>query len=200
LVIGLLCTAVRAGGADRVHPASEYADVDDHAKEHVAIAADPYETKERTKFFKLHYLDNDILPVLIVVTNESDRTIDLTDVRMQFITADDERLPAALPEEIVRRMSRDSDAAPRVLPAPVPIPLPARKPIDNKVQVEMDEYGFNTPRVEPHSSVEGFLWYDMHGLKKPWAAGAQIYVKMIHDADGNDLFPFTILLDKMPKE
>ena len=40
----------------------------------------------------------------------------------------------------------------------------------------------------------------MSGLDKPVLRGAQVYVKMIHDAEGKDLFPFTISFDKLPKQ
>lgn len=190
-----LCAAVQA--ADHTYkppPASEYADVETHANEGVSIAADPFDTEERAHFFRLDYLKHDILPILITITNTGDRPIKLDDVRIQFVSATNDRIPAALPEEIDRRMNDTRNPMDRKLK--LPIPLPAPKGPNKKIDQDMADYGFNAFAVQPHTTESGFLFYDVNGLDKPVLRAAQIYVKMIHGADGKDLFPFTIDLDK----
>jgi hypothetical protein len=191
LAVMLLCggTAV-ASKPPKALPASAYPAVDAHPQERVSIAADPFDTPERTGFLRANYLQNDLMIVRIIVTNASDRPIHLDDVRMQFISAANDRIPAATPDEVERRMSDVRDPTHKVLKSP--IPLPKRAPKIKKVEDDMNEFGFSALTVEPHSTQSGFLWYDVSDLPKPVLHGAQIYVKMVKDADGKDLFPFAI--------
>jgi hypothetical protein len=191
----LCACAWAAGHAPKANPASEYADVDSHANERVSIAADPFDTEERTKFFRLDYLKHDLLPVRIIVTNAGDRPVSLDDVRIQFLSAENDRLPAANPDEIDRRMNNVSNPMNKMR---LPFPVPAGKTHDQKIDQDMNDFGFSTTLVEPHTTLSGFLLYDVSGLEKPVLRGAQIYVKMVKDADGKELFPFTISFDKLP--
>ena len=45
----------------------------------------------------------------------------------------------------------------------------------------------------------GFLFYDVNGLQDP-LKGAHLYLRMLHSADGKDLFYFEIPLDKATSE
>jgi hypothetical protein len=188
--------AVAAKRPPEAAAATEYADVDDHANERVSIAADPFDTEEDTHFFRLDYLKYDLLPVRIIVTNNSDRPINMADVRIQFLSAANDRIPAALPDEIDRRMNNVSNPMDKYH---FPIPLPKGKTHNQKIDQDMSDFGFNALVVEPHTTQAGFLLYDVSGLDKPVLRGAAIYVKMIHDAEGKDLFPFTISFDKLLK-
>jgi len=184
--------ACAASHPPKALPASAYSMNEAHPQEGVTIAVDPFDTPERTKFLRVNYQKNDLLIVRVVITNAGDRPIKLDDVRIQFISAANDRIPAALPEEVDRRMSDVRDPTHKVLRSPLPIPLPQRSPIFRKVEQDMNEFGFNALTVEPHTTQSGFLWYDVSDLQKPVLRGAQIYVKMVKDADGKTLFPFTI--------
>ncbi|HXB62851.1 MAG TPA: hypothetical protein VNU94_08395 [Acidobacteriaceae bacterium] len=191
-----LCAVARAAG----HPpdagtAPEYADVDMHANEGVSIAADPFDTEDRTHFFRLDYLKYGLMPIRIIVTNTGDRPISLDDVRIQFISAEDDRIPAANPDEIDRRMNHTGNPMDKKLN--VPFPLPHGKGSNQKIDDDMYDFGFPGTTVDPHKTLSGFLLYDVSTLDKPVLQGAQIYVKMVKDHDGNELFPFTIDLNKM---
>jgi len=198
LAILLLGAGAQAGGRPpQAGAATEYADVDEHANEHVSIAADPFDSEDSTHFFRLDYLKYDLLPVRIIVTNTGDRPINMADVRIQFISAANDRIPAATPDEIDRRMNNVSNPMDHYH---LPIPLPKGKTHNQKIDQDMNDFGFNALVVEPHTTQAGFLLYDVSGLDKPVLHGAAIYVKMIHDADGKDLFPFTISFDKLPSK
>ena len=195
--IAFLFCAMLLGGAaiaakhpPKALPASAYAANDAHPQEGVTIAADPFDTPEKADFLRVNYLQNDLILVRIIITNAGDRPIHLDDVRMQFISAANDRIPAATPEEVERRMSDVRDPTHKVLKSP--IPLPQRAPKIKKVEDDMNEFGFSALTVEPHSTQSGFLWYDVSDLPKPVLHGAQIYVKMVKDAEGKDLFPFVI--------
>ncbi|HEY0307217.1 MAG TPA: hypothetical protein VGB94_03595 [Acidobacteriaceae bacterium] len=191
LTMVVLCGGAGASGKPpKAQPASTYSAVDAHPQEGVTIAVDAFDTPERTGFLRLNYLQKDLMLVRVIVTNTSDRVIQMDDVRMQFISADNDRIPAATPEEVERRMSDVRDPSHKVWKSP--IPLPQKAPKIKKVEQDMAEFSFNALQVQPHTTQAGFLWYDVSGLATPVLRGAQIYVKMVKDADGKDLFPFTI--------
>jgi hypothetical protein len=197
LAVLTLCAAAWARDhAPEAGTAPEYADVETHPAEHISVAADPFDTEDRARFFRLDYLKFDLLPVRVIITNTGDKPVSLDDVRIQFLSAANDRIPAALPEEMDRRMNDTSNPLDK---RHYPIPLPKGKTHNQKIDQDLQEFGFPSTLVEPHSTLSGFLFYDVSGLDKPADKGAQIYIKMMKDRDGKELFPFTIDLDKLPK-
>src|ERR1022692_1568800 len=77
--------------APAVQPATDYAAVEVHADEKLAIAAEPYDTKEKMTLFRVDYISHGVLPVRLVVTNNGDRPISLRDARILFITPTGDR-------------------------------------------------------------------------------------------------------------
>src|ERR1700739_823433 len=73
--------------------AATYPAADIHQEEHVAVAAEPYNTEEKVKIFRVNYLEHQFLPIRIIVTNSGDRPISLSDVRINFISAHGDRIP-----------------------------------------------------------------------------------------------------------
>ena len=71
-----------------VQPATSFPAVEIHPDEHVAIAVEPYDTKEKESIFRVDYLDHDVMPVRLIVTNLGDKPISLRDARILFETAD----------------------------------------------------------------------------------------------------------------
>ncbi|MHB1022300.1 MAG: hypothetical protein ACYC46_08420 [Acidobacteriaceae bacterium] len=178
--------------------AADYPAVDSHPLEHVTIAAEPFDTPEKAKFFRIDYLKYDFLPVRIIVTNDGDKPINLTDVRMQFISAAGDRIPAALPEEVERRTDVvKNPAAPGVkLGMPFPTIHGRSKNKDKPINEDFNTLGFQAFAVEPHTTQSGFLFYDIRGLDTPVLKHAQILVKMIKNADGKQLFDYVIPMEK----
>jgi hypothetical protein len=50
--------------------------------------------------------------------------------------------------------------------------------------------------VEPHTTHDGFLFYDIQGLGSSPLRGAKLLLREIKDADGKELFYFEIPFDK----
>ena len=84
--------------------ASAYPAHDTHEKEHVTIGVEPFDTRAKGEFFRNDYAGHSILPVRLVIQNDSDAPLDLNQARMQFIAADGTKLPAATPDELNRRL------------------------------------------------------------------------------------------------
>jgi hypothetical protein len=187
-----------AGAADKVvakaKPAAEYAAFDAHPNEHVTVAAEPCDDPKKCAFFRLQYIQHGLLPIRVIFTNDSDRPLTLEDARMQFISSNNDKLPAANEEDIDRRLS--SLANDRGTRIPI-IPITIHHPVDKKITQDDTDFGFRSTTVEPHSTLAGYLFYDIKDLDEPALRHAELYVKMVHALDNSkELFPFSISFDK----
>jgi hypothetical protein len=196
----LLCLPAAAVAAKKAPPplaAAEYPAHDTHEKDHVTIGAEPFDTRAKGDFFRLDYEGHNMLPVRVVVQNDSDSALDLNQVRIQFIAADGTKLPAATPEELNRRLFRFKDIKEKRIPG-TPIPYHST-PVDKKILDDDRDFSFSQTIVPAHSSANGFLFYDVQDLDDP-LKGAELYVKMMHakDKSGKDteLFAYSVPFDK----
>jgi hypothetical protein len=176
--------------------ASTYASHDAHAAEHVVIAAEAYDTKEKGKLFRVDYVGNGFMPIYIVVTNNGDKPISLDQARIDFISAENDRIPAAQPEDVERRMTHIKSG--KVIPLPAPLPPVKTKPKtpDKKIEQDFSDFQYSATTVPPHSTRAGFLFYDMQGLGDKPLRGAKLTLRDLRDGDGKELFYFEIPLDK----
>jgi hypothetical protein len=80
----------------------------------------------------------------------------------------------------------------------LPIPLPRKKVkggVNRKAWDEMEQAQFAAKAVEPHSTVSGFLFFDISGISNP-LAGANFYLMGARDNKGNELIYFEIPMEK----
>ncbi len=64
LILWLAATGLAADHTPPpVQPATAFPAVEIHPGEHVAIAVEPYDTKEKESIFRVDYLDHDVMPV-----------------------------------------------------------------------------------------------------------------------------------------
>jgi hypothetical protein len=182
-----------------VQPAASFAAVEVHDKEKVAIAAEPYDTKEKEALFRVDYLSHGVMPVRLIVTNNSDRPISLRDARILFQTPAGDRIQAAEPEDVERLMTRKEREGGKI-PMPGPIPSIHMKPKASNKDIEADfnEFEYGALVVEAHTTRAGFLFYDVSQLDDP-LKGAKLHLHKLRDADGNELFFFEIPFDKYLK-
>ena len=112
--VSLLWLALPAIAADHapppVQPATSFPAVEVHADEHVAIAVEPYDTKEKQQIFRVNYLDHNVMPVRLIITNLGDRPISLSDADLDRV----EEL-ASLDEEILALVAQVGAARASVL-------------------------------------------------------------------------------------
>lgn len=177
--------------------ASTYASYDAHDAEHVTIAAEPYDTKEKEKIFRVDYVQNRFIPIYIVVTNNSDKPISLDQARIDFISAEGDKIPAAEQEDVERRMTHIRGAG-KVVPLPGPLPPIKKKPKtpDKKIEQDFSDFQYNAVTVPAHSTRGGFLFYDVQGLGDMPLKGAKLTLRDLRDGNGKELFYFEIPLDK----
>ena len=177
-----------------VTPATSFPAVEVHDQEKVAIAVEPYETKEKQSIFRIDYEKYGVIPIRLIVTNLGDKPISLRDARILFETAAGDRIQAAEPEDVERMM--DPREKPKTIPLPGPLPSIRLKPKNKNVEVEQDfdtfEYGALV--VEPHTTRAGFLFYVVP-ISNP-LRGGDMYINRLRNSEGEQLFPFQISFNK----
>ena len=183
----------------RDRPATTFADVEVHDGEKVAIAAEPYDTREKAAIFRVDYLGHGVMPIRLIVTNNGNRPISLRDARIVFLTAAGDKIPAAEPEDVERLMTRKEREGGKI-PMPGPIPSIKLKPkaSNKEIEEDFDTFEYQALVVEPHTTRAGFLFYDVSQLDHP-LRGAKLHLHKLRNADGSELFYFEIPFDKYLK-
>lgn len=175
-------------------PAREYAAFDAQTDEHVTIAAEPCDDPKLCTFFRLPYIQHGLLPIRVIITNDSDRALSLDDARIQFISADNQKIPAATEDDINRRLFTIKSAEGTKIPI---IPITIHHPVDKKIVDDDNDFGFKSTTVQAHSTLAGYLFYDIKDLDDPALVHAELYIKMVHTLDDkHELFAFSIPFDK----
>lgn len=194
----LVCSVARAAKkeAPPLADVTSYPMRETHDKEQVTIAADVFDTRARADFFRIDYVGHSILPVRIVIRNDSDHPIDMSEVRIQLEPSHGGKLPAALSEEIHRRVFHVKNPT-DVRKSPFPIAI-FSTPVDKKILQDDTDFSYRTGIIAPHSTASGFLFYDIDDLDGDHPLeGADLYFKRMKNADTKvELFPFTLSLDR----
>jgi hypothetical protein len=190
-----LCLAAKDFIKPAAQPAKTYPAHDDHTDEKVAIAADPYDTGDKSKIFSVNFHEHGLLPVFLVVTNDGSQPISIANMQVTLTTANRSKLTPITTEDIYRRLTN-----PRANtdPTPLPIPLPHKKvkgTISPKEKDEIESSRFAARAVEPHTTQSGFLFFDVEDIDAP-LTGAHIYVTGVNDAKGTELMYFEIPMGK----
>lgn len=173
-------------------PAAAYPAHDAHTDEQVTLAIDPYDLTEKAQIFSVHWSEEGFLPVFLVITNDGDQPVALTDMQAEFITAHKDKIPAASYDDLYRRLAHASGGGTN--PLPLPIPKKPKGAISKKTQQEIDAAQFSAKAVEPHSTQSGFLFFDVSGISAP-LPGAHVYVTGVRSAKGSELMYFEIPLE-----
>ena len=177
----------------KTQPALSYPARDHHPAENVTVAVDPYDTTQKSNIFLVNYRQHDLLPVLLIITNDSDSPIQLSAMKAELVTSDRTKLSPDNEEDILRRISHPNASGTRN-----PFPLPTKKVkggVNAKERDEIDNAQFRAKAVEPRSSQAGFLFFDVSDVQNP-LSGAKFYLTSVRNSSGNDLMYFEVPLDK----
>src|SRR6266478_2737399 len=175
-------------------PARTYPAHDDHPKDKVAIAVDPYDVEDKASIFSVNYRTYDYMPVFFVITNDGDQPVSLVAMKAQLNTKDRSKLFPASMDDLLRRLSHPS----RNNGPPLPIPLPRKEVkggVNRKTWDKIEQSQFGAKAVEPHSTARGFLFFDVADISNP-LAGANFYLMGVRDAKGNEMMYFEIPMEK----
>jgi hypothetical protein len=190
--------SLAATGKDRdftkpvAQPAKTYPFHDDHTSDKVAIAADPYDTRSKSKIFSINFEAHNFLPIFFIITNDGDRPVSIASMQVTLTTASRAKLTPVSSDDIFRRLTNPHETT------PIPIPIPQKKVKGGLNQKDRDEIAtsqFAAKAVEPHTTQSGFLFFDTSDVPSP-LEGAHLYVEGVNDADGKELMYFEIALEK----
>jgi hypothetical protein len=185
----------KAPAADKDRPKFELAPAASYAShqtsEKVTIGAAPYDTPEKAKsaFGKLNPYQYGILPVLVVIQNDSGQALRADRIRVDFVGPDGHHVDATPPEDV--RYLR-GPRKPDVVPSPVPTGGPRISHKKNPLDAwEIEGRAFSAKMIPPGQSAGGFFYFQTG--QRP---GARLYVTGLAEASsGRELlyfeFPFT---------
>jgi hypothetical protein len=193
ILASVLCLASKQFVMPAAQPAASYPAHDAHPDEHVTIALDPYDIGDKANIFSVHYNEIGMLPMLLVVTNDGDQPVSISGMKAELVTSNRTKLSPAVPDDIYRRLSHPSASTNRY-----PLPFPSKKVkggVSQQVRDEVENSQFVARAVEPHSTQQGFLFFDVQGISTP-LAGAHLYLTGVRNAQGNELMYFDVPLEK----
>lgn len=195
VALSLVCLASKEFSMPKTQPAAAYPAHDYHPAEKVTVGLDPYDAPPKTNIFVVHYRELDLLPIMLIVTNDSDEPIELSSIKAELVTGDGTKLSVATDDDIYRRLSHPNASGAR---APLPFPTKRVKGgVNSKELSEVSTASFKAKAVEPRSSQAGFLFFDVADVPNP-LRGARFYLTGVHDSSGNALMYFEVPLDKAP--
>jgi hypothetical protein len=192
-VLSVLCLAAKQFVMPAVQPAKTYPAHDEHSDESVSVGLDPYDLADKASIFAVHYREIGMLPILLVITNDSDQPISLSDMKAQLVTVDRTKLSPAVADDIFRRISHPNTRGPSY-----PLPFPTKKVkggVSKQDQDEIENAQFGAKAVEPHTTQAGFLFFDVEGISTP-LPGAHFYLTGVRDSKGSELMYFEVPLEK----
>jgi hypothetical protein len=169
-----------------VGPASSYPARQTNDKVTVAVAA--YDTEElaHTAFGKLNPNQYGVLPVLVIIQNDTDQALKLDQLQAEY-TGVDGRHVEATPGADVRQLGGAERPS-----VPSGNPLPRLKKHKNPLdEWEIDGRAFAAKLLPPHESANGFFYFQT--AHRP---GSKFYLTGIKIAStGRDILYFEIPLD-----
>lgn len=174
--------------------ATTYPAHDEHKKESITVALDPYDMADKASIFSVNYRELGFVPIFLVVANDGDQAVELSGMKAELVTADRSKLLPAVEDDIERRLSRPE---PNDKHYPLPIPIPTKKvkgAVSKQAREEIQKAIFVAKAVAPHDTQAGFLFFDVSGISAP-LAGAHFYLTGVRDAKGAELMFFEIPLE-----
>jgi hypothetical protein len=170
----------------RAGTASDYAH---QTSEQVTIGAKSYDTQELTaEAFgkKTDLLKYGVLPVLVVIENKRQKTLDLRNLEVNLVAADGRHAGPVSPEDIPFLGKRSKTPTMN----PVPNPLPKKKNPLNAPQIV--ERAFAAKMLPPGDSTSGFFYFEAR--PEP---GDKLYLNGLRDTpSGKEILYFEFGLDK----
>jgi hypothetical protein len=155
----------------------------------VTIGVEPYDSGEKVKtaFGKLDPYDFGVLPVLVVIQNDSNQSIRLNKLKAEYVGPGQNRVDATPARDV--RYLRGPDR-PKMIPGPtgqIKVGRGKKNPLD---AWEIEGRAFSAQMLPPGQSASGFFYFQT-GLQ----TGSTIYLNGLTEAGtGKELFYFEIPL------
>ena len=180
----------------KVADARAYPAHDTSETEKVTVAADPYDLPGKAQsVFHIKYKEEDLLPVLLIISNEGGQPVALTGMQVELVTRKRVKLQPATEDDIYRRIARQPMRGDQPSANPLPFPRKVKVSVKKEEQEEIQDSRFAAKAVEPHATQAGFLFFDVEGIDDP-LAGTHLYVSGLRNSQGQELIFFDIPLEK----
>jgi hypothetical protein len=177
--------------------AAKFLQHETHSSEGVTIAIDPY-GPEKYSAFHVKFADHRVLPVRLIISNDTDQPLSLADAHIQFTTSRKAKGEPLTKDDVERAVANSVEPQDRsITGVPLPLPIPRRKPkrLPKGTDEEIDYLIFKAEAVEPHNTQSGFIFFDVSGVTQP-LIGSHILFTGIRNGAGQELFYFDIPLQK----
>jgi len=168
-------------------PASSYPAKQTNDNVTLAVAAYDTESLAHTAFGKLDPNQYGVLPVLVIIQNDTDQALKLDHIEVEYTGVDGRHVEATPPFDV---QTLGGVARPNV-PVGTPIPLPKKRksPLN---EWEIEGRSFAAKLLPPHESANGFFYFQTS--HRP---GSKFYLTGIKKAStGEDILYFEVSLDK----
>jgi hypothetical protein len=172
--------------------AKTYPAHDEHTNEGLTVGLDPYDMADKASIFSIPFSNYGFMPIFVVITNDGDQPVSLTNASPELVTHDRTKIPRASEDDIDRRIAH-APSGPSA--NPLPWPKKAKGTLSSQAQEEVQNSQFAAKAVEPHSTQSGFMFFDVSGISTP-LAGASFFLTGVLDAKGNELMYFEVPLEK----
>jgi hypothetical protein len=153
----------------------------------VTVAVSAYDTEElaHTAFGKLDPNQYGVLPVLVIIQNDTDQAMKLDHLEVEYTTVDGRHVEATPPYDVQTLGGGRRPSMPNGTPLPR---IKHKSPLNS---VEIDERSFAAKVLPPHDSASGFFYFQIE--HRP---GAKFYLSGIKVAStGKDILYFEVPLD-----
>lgn len=189
----------KAAAADKDRPKFEMAPavsyLSHQTSEKVTIGASVYDTPEKAKeaFGKLNPYQYGVVPLLIVIQNDSGQTIRVDRIQVDYVAPDGGHVDAT-PAQDIRYLNPARQ--PKVVTGPIPTAGPRLSRHKNPLDAwEIEGRAFSAKMVPAGESAGGFFYFQTG--HRP---GARVYVTGLAEASsGRELLYFEFPLKDEPK-
>ncbi len=171
--------------ADYSHQLSEQVLVGAKAFDNADLVADAFGKK-------IDLLKYGVLPVLVVVENKRDKSIDLKDMEVTLVASDGRHVSPISADELPM-LAKDGHRRPKQPGEGIPLPLPQKKnPLQGQ---ELFARAFLAKMLPPGDSTSGFFYFEAQS-----EVGDSIYLSGMKDArTGKEILYFEFPLKKDTK-
>jgi hypothetical protein len=187
-----LVLSAAPGSEDKPFQAGKAGDYPHQNSEQVLVGAKAFDNPDLTTDAfgkKVDLLKYGVLPVLVVIENKRERSIDLKDLEVSLVGSDGRHVASISPDDIPF-IGVDGKRRPRTPGTGVQLPLPKKK--NPLAGPEILVRAFAAKMVPPGDSVSGFFYFEAQA-----EVGDSIYLNGVRDArSGKQILYFEFPLKK----
>lgn len=127
--------------------------------DNVTVAVSAYDTEElaHKAFGKLDPNQYGVLPVLVIIQNDTDQALKLDHLEVDYTPVDGRRIEATPAADV--QTLEGARRPPPLGPSPMPIPLPRKQHKSPLSAWEIEGRSFAARLIPPHESASGFFYF-----------------------------------------